>query len=125
MRLGLFARVVHEDTPHIPAEHGVEVSLVLPADRLSVGQLDEYLINQGRGLKGVPGSFAAEMDRRNSAQFPMGERQECFSSGRVTITPACQQIVQGFIHDRVPSVISAKFGSPYTTLPTLHSATGL
>jgi hypothetical protein len=70
--------VVNEDAAHEGGGDGEEVGAGLPVDLLDAGEAEIGFVDEGGGLEGVVGCFAAEVDGGDAAQFGVDERDKPF-----------------------------------------------
>ena len=85
------ASVVHEQSAHRLGGYGEEVSAVLPGDPLLVHELQVRLVDDGRGLQGMAGTFLGEMTFRQSVQLVVHQGDELVESLLVPLVPGQQE----------------------------------
>lgn len=72
----LVAGVIDKDPAHELSGDTKEVGAALPVDTGLVDQLHVGFVDEGGGLQGVVGPFAAHVVRRNSAKFGVDDREQ-------------------------------------------------
>jgi hypothetical protein len=83
--------VVEEDAPHRGGGDGEEVGPAPPFDLPLVGQAQEGLVDQGRGLQRVIPPLAGEVAAGDASQLTVDEGQQLFACSAVAGAPPLQQ----------------------------------
>jgi len=83
--------VIDQDPAHDLRRDTKEVGSILPIDLTLVDQPDVHLMNEGRRLQGVVGSFAPQLPRGNAPELRVDERQQLIERGPVAATPIAEQ----------------------------------
>src|SRR5262249_8389767 len=87
------ARVLDEDTTHGLGRSGKEVAAALPVALLGVANKAEIrLVNEGRGLEGVPGRLVGQAMAGQLPQLVVNERQELAGGTRVAACDGAQDL---------------------------------
>ena len=83
---------VHQDVAHQPGRHRHEMGAVLPADVLPVHQANERFVHQGRCLKHMARTLAAEIPAGKPAKLRFDERYELVEGRIVPFPPGHEQL---------------------------------
>jgi hypothetical protein len=85
---------------------GKEVRAILPAHTLDIHQTKIGLVDQRRGLEGLPGMLLAHVPVGDLVQFGVDQRRQLVEGRLVAITPGAQQ--PGYFQRRGRQSISSQ-----------------
>ena len=81
------ARMIHQDPPHHLGCNAVKMCSALPRHSLLSDEPHVRFVNEGGRLKGMVGSFAAQVGSRATSQFLVNQRHEVVPGLEVALGP--------------------------------------
>jgi hypothetical protein len=83
--------MVDQDSTHDLGGNAEEVRLVLPIHLALIGEPEVCLVDEGRGLQGMPGPLVFQLPRGDSTQLGIDQRQQSLESIAIAPAPAIEQ----------------------------------